>query len=261
MNKHPRDSLIIFDSTKHNYTCNNLVGFTSVTGWVKTHFKHFDANATVDKIMSSRNWTKSKYFGKTKDEILSGWTTNANLASSLGTEMHKSIESYYNLTPNQRSEILSQPLPYIIASLNLPNHFINFVKNNDHLTPFRSEWMIFDESIKIAGSVDMLFEQPDGSLIIYDWKRCKGIVKTSPFNSYSTTDCIEHFPDTNFWHYALQLNMYKYIIEAKYEKTVSKMVLLALHPDLPTYVQIPVPVISEMDELVCKLRINVNNIT
>ena len=51
MNKHPRDSLIIFDSTKHNYTCNNLVGFTSVTGWVKTHFKHFDANATVDKIM------------------------------------------------------------------------------------------------------------------------------------------------------------------------------------------------------------------
>lgn len=261
MNKHPRDSLIIFDSTKHNYTCNNLVGFTSVTGWVKTHFKQFDANATVDKIMSSRNWTKSKYFGKTKDEILSGWTTNANLASSLGTEMHKSIESYYNLTPNQRSEILSQPLPYIIASLNLPNHFINFVNNNDHLTPFRSEWMIFDESIKIAGSVDMLFEQPDGSLIIYDWKRCKGIVKTSPFNSYSTTDCIEHFPDTNFWHYALQLNMYKYIIEAKYEKTVSKLVLLALHPDLPTYVQIPVPVISEMDELVCRLRINVNNIT
>lgn len=261
MNKHPRDSLIIFDSTKHNYTCNNLVGFTSVTGWVKTHFKHFDANATVDKIMSSRNWTKSKYFGKTKDEILSGWSTNANLASSLGTEMHKSIESYYNLTPNQRSEILSQPLSETIASLNLPNHFINFVKNNEHLTPFRSEWMIFDESIRIAGSVDMLFEQPDGSLIIYDWKRCKGIVKTSPFNSYSTTDCIEHFPDTNFWHYALQLNMYKYIIEAKYEKTVSKMVLLALHPDLPTYVQIPVPVISEMDELVCKLRINVNNIT
>lgn len=38
-------------------------------------------------------------------------------------------------------------------------------------------------------------------------------------------------PDSNFWHYALQLNTYKAIIERKYEKKVTDLFLVRLHPD------------------------------
>jgi hypothetical protein len=40
-----------------------------------------------------------------------------------------------------------------------------------------------------------------------------------------------HLPDSNFWHYALQLNTYKIILERKYEKKIKDLYLVRLHPD------------------------------
>ena len=79
----------------------------------------------------------------------------------------------------------------------------------------------------------------------------------SGFNNYATTTCISHLPDTNFWHYALQLNMYKTILEHKYGKTVVGLFLVCMHPDNPykNYQCIQVPELTnEMDELI-KLRL------
>jgi hypothetical protein len=61
------------------------------------------------------------------------------------------------------------------------------------------------------------------------------------------TPCIAHLPDTNYWHYALQLNVYKAILEAKYGKTVTGLYLVCLHPDSPykTYDRIEVPVLEK----------------
>ena len=89
------------------------------------------------------------------------------------------------------------------------------------LKAYRTEWTVFHEELKIAGSIDMIFENPDGTLQIYDWKRCKEIAKAPAFNKYSHIACIDHLPDTNYWHYCLQLNTYKAIIEEKYGKQVT----------------------------------------
>ena len=43
------------------------------------------------------------------------------------------------------------------------------------MKPYRTEMMVFDEHVKIAGSIDMLFENKDKTLSIYDWKRSKKI--------------------------------------------------------------------------------------
>ena len=91
--------------------------------------------------------------------------------------------------------------------------------------------MIYHEDLKIAGSVDMVYRNPDGTLLIYDWKRCKEIVKENAYGSTATTACVRHLPDTNFWHYALQLNTYKTIIEDKYGAKVVGLCLVCLHPD------------------------------
>ena len=48
---------------------------------------------------------------------------------------------------------------------------------------------------------------------------------------YARTEKINHLPDTNFWHYALQLNTYKAIIEEKYGKKVTNLCLVCLHPN------------------------------
>ena len=78
-------------------------------------------------------------------------------------------------------------------------------------------------------------------LAIYDWKRCREITKTNRANKFATHPAIEHLPDTNYWHYALQLNIYKYILQTKYGKTITDLYLIVLHPEAQNYQRIKLP--------------------
>ena len=49
-------------------------------------------------------------------------------------------------------------------------YFLQFVGDHPELKPYRTEWMIYDEDLKLAGSIDMVYENADGTLSIYDWK-------------------------------------------------------------------------------------------
>ena len=240
INPHERDAAISFDEGPHIYTINGDSSFTSVTTWNHSHFKEFDADLIIDKMMKSKKWPNSKYFGKTKEEIKAGWKKNALSASTAGTKLHYDIECFYNQCHNNNDSV-----EY--------GYFMNFYKQYSDLKPFRTEWMIWDEALKLAGSIDMVFEDLDGSLLIYDWKRCKEIKK---FNNYDSaiTPCIEHLPDSNFWHYSLQLNTYKAIIEKNYGRTVSGLYLVCLHPNKDNYRRIKVPDLSEEISDLFKMR-------
>lgn len=256
LNSHPRDASIEFEEIAHKYTICGEEGYTSVTTWNHSHFPHFDAESIVRKILANRQMSNPeyKYYGMTRESILASWDANRDSASSAGTAMHYDIECYYNgiYTGNTSIEF---------------KYFMDFVKDHSHLIPYRTEWCVFHEELKIAGSIDMIFENPDGSLLIYDWKRVKEISYDSAFGKFATTDCISHMPDTNFWHYSLQLNMYKTILEIKYGKTVSGMYLVCLHPDnvSNSYELLEVPVISSdisalmsyrLDQLVGECNVN-----
>jgi ATP-dependent exoDNAse (exonuclease V) beta subunit len=230
-NHHVRDDLITFDEGPHIYTIHGDSGkYTSVTTWNHSHFEEFNAGTIIDTMMKSKNWKTNKYYGKTKEEIFALWNDTRDTAAQAGTKMHYDIECYYNNCPNENESI-----EY--------SYFKRFADDYKHLKPYRTEWMIWHEDIKIAGSIDMVFEEEDGTLLIYDWKRSKEIMKTSGFNKYALTDCINHLPDTNFWHYGLQLNVYKKILEEKYGKKVGGLFLVCLHPNNKnqSYIRIPCP--------------------
>ena len=110
-------------------------------------------------------------------------------------------------------------------------YFLNFAANHRDLIPYRTEWTIFDEDLKLSGSIDMLFRDTSGKFHIYDWKRSRNIVKTNGWSKYSHIDCIDHLPDTNYWHYCLQLNTYKGILERKYNIKINDLYLICLHPE------------------------------
>jgi hypothetical protein len=89
------------------------------------------------------------------------------------------------------------------------------------------------------------------ALAIYDWKRCREITKTNRANKFATHPVIEHLPDTNYWHYALQLNLYKYILETKYDKKITDLYIIVLHPEAQNYQRIKLPDLqSEVAELI-----------
>jgi len=248
-----RDNLIKFYARGHKYEILSdlKTKYTSVTTWNHAHFPKFDADAIIQNMFKSKSWGPSnKYWGQTAEQIKAGWKSNGEAVAGLGTALHDKIEHFMN---EERLPIIyTQQDLYENYKCENPNesvewgYFLEFVRDNSILKPYRTEWMIFDEELKLAGSIDMVYENPDGTLTIYDWKRCKEILKISDWNKFAINPLISHLPDTNFWHYTLQLNTYKSILERKYGKTVTKLCLVILHPDNveKTYQVLDVPILT-----------------
>jgi hypothetical protein len=243
---HPRDARIKFHPGDHVYTVDchddpSKSDYTSVTTWVHSHFPAFDSDAVIDKMMASPYWKKSekyrKYAGKTKDEIKAEWDANRDSAAEAGTRMHAAIEAYYN--DNADADNNNSNVTDNTSSLSSEmEYFKRFDRTfRQLLRPYRTEWTVFHEELKLSGTIDMLFEnldpatgKPDGTFAIYDWKRCKEIVQNNAFSKWALTPGMETVPDTNYWHYSLQLNLYKLILTEKYGIRVSSMYIVCLHP-------------------------------
>lgn len=242
VNYHPRDRHIQFYEQEHKYIIDFEpdVKYTSVTSWIHEHFEKFEADKIIKKMMSGASWKEGhKYWGKTPDEIKNQWNSNKDSVASAGTDLHFEIECFNNnkrlkfdytnkdlvklYLKNKNTNLAETPLEW--------QYFINFVKDHPDLKPYRTEWTVFNEDIKISGSIDMVYENPDGTLSIYDWKRSKNITRINTFNKFGLPPSICHLPDSNFWHYALQLNTYKYILETKYNKIIKDLYLVRIHPD------------------------------
>lgn len=120
------------------------------------------------------------------------------------------------------------------------------------LKPYRSEWVIWDEEFRIAGTIDALMKnEKTGGYWIYDWKRVsrglevdieatrygyrpkhdEWLAETKPWVKRMCHPVEELF-DTKYWHYSLQLNLYRSILERRYGITIEGMMLVQIHPSL-----------------------------
>lgn len=241
INQHERDVHIKFYEKGHIYYVKKQKGYTSVTTLIHNAFEKFNADAIIDKMMKSSKWTESQYYGMTKQEIKNQWKKNGSEAATMGTAMHMMFEFYYNNINQEQIDKHKDTLEY--------KYFMNFVNDHQELVPYRTEWNVYHEDFKIAGSIDMTFINDDGTISIYDWKRCKNIEKYNNFGKKSIKEGLQHIPDTNYWHYTLQLNIYKYILETKYGFKVKDLHLVVIHPDnvSENYEKIKLPHLKEND--------------
>jgi len=210
-NRHDRDALIHFESESHTYTFQGQV-FKSVTTVVEECFEQFDADYWAAR--------KAPGMGLTPEALKELWDRRGEEARTLGTMMHEKIERYYLGLPNASDE-----------TYQLFTQFTHYYQ----LSPYRTEWAIFDEDSRVAGTLDFLNCQ-DGVFTIYDWKRSNKLVVDgqpaceSPWGKRAFAP-IAHIPDTTYWHYALQVSMYRYILEKNYDIRASASRLAVFHPD------------------------------
>jgi hypothetical protein len=267
VNAHIRDKDIQFIEEGHIYIIkkNPNIKYMSTTTWVHSHFQLFEADKIIQNMFKGKSWKAGhKYWGMTSQEIKDFWNKNGNEASRAGTKLHFDIECFMNNSNlnsnyshkdlfNHYFENQLDPSSNLVVSTDW-NYFIKFICDFPHMVPFRTEWTIFHDELQISGSIDMVYENPDGTLSIYDWKRCKEISKINKFNKFSIVPSVSHLPDSNFWHYTLQLNIYRYILQEKYNKTVSEICLVRLHPNAKNYELIPLPFIDQEIEDMISLR-------
>ena len=215
-NRHPRDERIEFDEPTHKYTIDSAnERWISCTGFIHDFFPHFDPVAAVKAIKRGKNYAMSKYYGKTDQEILDGWSNSGKEASGLGTAMHLAIEQFMNGAHDLIEEPVKQTKEW--------QFFTNFWNDcGPDLVPYRMEWEVFSLEHKLAGSIDAIFYRPsDGKYVIYDYEK-----------GYCPLD---HLPNCNYWHYSLQLNIYKWFLETFYGLEIADLYLIILHPDNKNY--------------------------
>lgn len=249
---HARDSRIRFYEDTHTYFVEDRKIGISVTGLIHDVFPKFDAEGMAKKIAGGQcsSASRIKYAGMTEEDIKRRWEVDGAAASALGTKLHADIESYFNsLAVDNDSPEWRQ--------------FTAFVENESHaFEPYRTEWVVFDEDLDLAGSIDLVAIDKQNSndkqkYVIYDWKRSKEIKES---NAY---ECgFEGLPNCNLWHYSLQLNMYRYILQQRYGMEVSGMNLVIMHPNQETYRLIKVDVMDDItNKLVEHRRAQVKNVT
>lgn len=252
-NFHENDKGTSLNEETHIYNIQGEYDYTSMTTFIHSLFNTFDADKIITNMMNSKNWVNSKYYGMTREEIKDLWNKNKINASENGTNMHLNIEKFYN-----GANIVDESIEWL--------YFMKFYQDyKDKLEPYRTEWIVYDKEIKIAGSIDIIFKSKPEKILndkevidIYDWKRCKDIKKVNNFDKWAINLNISHIPDTNYWHYAFQLNGYKWILEKNYDKIIRDMYLVCLHPDNSnkSYKLIKIPDLQNEITLLFQERIN-----
>jgi ATP-dependent DNA helicase PIF1 len=234
-NSHPFDTRIKFQQEGHVYWINNdPTNLISATTLIKRFHDEFDADSVVEKIMNKYDYNNNpeyKYYKMHHLLIKKIWEDNRRESSELGTLLHADIEKFYNDEEYQNESMEFQ-------------YFLNFYKDHPELQIYRTEFLIFSEEHRITGSVDALFKNIDGTFSIGDWKRSKEI-KTESYQDKRMNPPFEHFPDENFFHYSLQLNLYRIILEKFYDFRVTELFLVVCHPNNENYIKYEVDIMEK----------------
>jgi hypothetical protein len=241
------DDPINFNEKEHKYSYKGHIFSISVTKFVHDHFPHFDEDEVINNILNSKKMEDPtyEYYGMDKKAILKYWQDSRDL----GTLLHAQIEDYYL---NGRIHKDINTIEY--------SYFKNFARDHSYLNIHKTEARIFSIELDIAGSVDLIVNNPDGTHSIIDWKRAKNIdtsTQITKYTKFSTVPELSHIINTNFNHYCFQLNVYKYILEKEYGYKILHMALLVFHPNNKSrnYEMYNVPHMdNEMDIIMNKRR-------
>ena len=156
--------------------------------------------------------------GLSEAEIQEKWAKARDDGAKEGTWMHAQFECLLNggSLPCQTAEVV------LLA---------RFLRSQRDTIAYRTEWQVYADDEDIAGSIDYVAERPDGSKVIVDWKRTRRARLSDEAFGKLMQGPLRGVPDCTLWHYRLQLNVYRFILEKYYGLTVSCMYIVGTNPD------------------------------
>jgi hypothetical protein len=224
-----RDTRLTFEPKEHIYLLDGNKQLTAVSTIIDCFFDPFDS------LYNSANVSARE--GVDQCEILERWDCTGQESMEVGRFMHEQIEAYYHGEGPTTSYRFTYNGEYVRVDKTVSietelGYFEDFIEK-ESIEPFRVEWRIFDETLGIAGTIDLLCKNGDGYDII-DWKRSRKASPNEDVWGYGTNG-LSHVPDIKYYHYALQQNLYRYMLEEKYGLEIKNMYLVVLHSQFDGY--------------------------
>jgi hypothetical protein len=197
------------DSHEYILKSGEDVKFTSCTTFIDYFFEPFDSIGIANNLVLNH----PKYMGIDPRDIVANWEN----AAELGTFVHAEIENF----------IKTGKIPLLPKS----KAGVKWMENNiNENTEVFSEVIVYSKELKLAGTVDLiLHNKSNGSYELFDWKTNKKIDTKSYGGKSGITSATRHLPDCNFYHYVLQLSLYRYLIEKNYGIQITNQTILHLN--------------------------------
>lgn len=217
---------IVFDELAHQYNLKDEK-LISVTTLIKMYEPIFDEDGKIAERCAAKE-------GITVEEIQDKWKKNGEESAAKGTIWHemaeeivpnfKEIKSTVNITIGTEEDCKIKALLFEIGA-----QFEDVTK--------LPEQVLYSEKYKIAGTADLLTYH-ESTIDIWDYKSNKKPI--TPFNTWKKymKAPIEHIPANDYYKYALQLSIYRLMLEED-GYNVSGLTLIHLNPNSPKTISVP----------------------
>lgn len=253
--RYPHDADIDFEPGEHIYTCYGQRQLVSVSAIIGHFFERFDALS-----LAISQWER---YRKPVEESLDTWDRIGRMASEVGTFLHEQTENYFQRGRFETECVLNFNNQEERVSIEVEKQqFLRFV-NDYQIKPYRQEWPVFDSDLYIAGTIDLICRNDDGTFTIYDWKRSAKVVNgvgnpiIEGYRGKKSHNGLD-LPDTPYFHYCVQQNLYRHMLQRYYGINVRSMNLVVLHPDYPDYFVVPVPAMDDVVNRILDLCVKDN---
>ncbi len=206
---------IIYHDEPHHYFLGDK-HLISTTGILGRFSDEFDTEGQAAKYVTSKNNINKWNY----NQILENWNYKRDHACFEGKVLHSFAENYIarKVFPYPKDNGINIPFNDIESTYKImEKYFINFY--NDYiatgiLIPVKSEVIMFDPILEIAGMSDQIFfDNRYECYVIYDWKTNTELNTGSDPYNHKMLHCLNHLDCTELNKYSLQLGIYQYIIE------------------------------------------------
>jgi ATP-dependent exoDNAse (exonuclease V) beta subunit len=226
---HPNGMLIDFIDDEHIYRDSTGRFYTSCTELIHQHFPKFETEKIASKY-AAKNHLRT-------EDVIQQWEQNRDEAAELGSRVHAHAERVLKNQPSEpkftKDQLFFDTVTRFIKRDLLPNY-----------TLLETEKVIFSPKYGLAGTVDLLMKNRSGHIIILDWKTNKQIKQQNRYQR--GLGRLSHLPDSNYYHYCLQLNLYRKIMEEEgYYRRLDNAHMSLLHVGVLKVKVYDVPVMKE----------------
>lgn len=201
--KNPAGVEILFEESTHRYTSNidnKTIEYVSGTTFLSRFFPKFDPTGAITERCAKKE-------GLTVQQIKAKWEAKGKESCRLGTRCHETIEDIL------LGRTLRNKAENIIEQKRFQNAINIAKKIKDRLDIVGVEKIVFDHKLKIAGTIDLLAKNKSKNIFyIIDHKTNEKIETENTYNKFCLNP-ISHIPDNSFYHYALQLNLYAFLLK------------------------------------------------
>lgn len=226
-----------FFSEDHHYECNGKRVGISVTSFYSQYENEFDSETIAEKVAIRDN--------KTIQEVLNEWEYKNKFAVTKGSTCHEFAQSLWS-GEKWQPLLFDESEKYLSAVGQIQEQAINFkLDYQDRLEHLADEFIIGSEEYDIASAVDHLFiNKLTGGLVLADYKTNSDIYKNEKYAKNMKVP-LSHLKDTTLNHYAIQLSIYKFLIEKYADIEIEDMFIIWFSELNEEYKIIKVPYLKE----------------